>query len=239
MEMSRDPETQVYREKPFRIACFPDLLLSCHSQPTPAVASTLTMIRQAREKRHGPVTINALLMRELTGSYTALADTVQSEVETLGGLVLQLPSREETDLLWRVTQVRSQLLLLSEAVYHKERVIKILAINTEWHSRTHRKAMQSARNSLLRFRDQVTLSQELLANITATYLGRVSLAEAETGARTGVITRHLNSMYVMMLPLLVVQGCFSMVRGYLCWLGGAPSLLSTIAERNGARSKRG
>ena len=86
---------------------------------------------------------------------------------------------------------------------------------TEGRSRAHHKAVQSARNMLVRYRYSVSLYQDLLANIVSTFLSRASLAEAEASSRTAIITRHLNCVYVVMLPLLVLQGCFTMVPSLL------------------------
>jgi len=133
------------------------------------------------------------------------------EVETLDELITILSSQEQSDLLRRLalarkkyTIVKSQLGIKKEllsALIRKEKIF--INKNTKLYLRDVMDAIEYVNK-------KISAASEMLSNLNATYLAKVSIEMAEFSNKTNDILKKFTAVGTLMLPYGLIAGLLGM-----------------------------
>ncbi len=177
----------------------------------PALLASLRPVGAATLAAHPECAVYALLL--LLGRTLLLrVDALLAEVHNLDALVLATAAKDELDFLERISRVRLAVMELQRRLLAHQDVLRALISDSEserFLPEVHQllRELQAAQGRGLRNLDVANGTLEQLGSV---YLGRISLEVNSQSSDASDSMRRFNAIATVMIPLLFLQGVFSM-----------------------------
>jgi len=163
--------------------------------------------------------MHALLFHSLQSAFISESlDVAHEEVLSLDSMSFQLSSKEENDLLHRVNVSRQFIARLLTQVRQKQQLLEQYSRWLQMEQHVNEQQQNSIRLGLSELVStclsqalaRTQLLNDVLSSQARTSSARVAMELTHHNERANLIMRRLNIISTVMLPLLVIQGIFSM-----------------------------
>lgn len=185
-------------------------IVTFHAQPLITVAGAVRAISELALPLHKPTVVMFALLHEACTSMEPWVERIYAELQALEELVLIFSGGEESDLLLRIANARSRIAEVNMSALSKMTVLKDVSALKETLSLDTRYFLDELATLQEQLISRLQLAANVLSNQTSTYLSRVSLHVAVNSESVNVVMKKLNAISTIMLPLLAIQGIFSM-----------------------------
>lgn len=206
-------EPSSYGESPQELKIFilrQQWIVTIHTTPLAVVSGALRALLELSQPVHKPQVVLFAMLFEVCTATEPNVDRIYAELQALDSLVLIFSSGEESDLLLRIANARSRIAEVNMAALSKTTLLKDLYALKDYFSLDTRYFLEELALAQEQLVARLTLAASVLANQTSTYLSRVSLHVAVNSENVNTVMKKLNAISTIMLPLLTIQGIFSM-----------------------------
>lgn len=185
-------------------------IVTIHTRPLSMVSGALRALLELAQPLHRPNSVLFAILFEACTATEPNVDRIYFELQALDSLVLIFSSGEESDLLLRIANARSRIAEVNMAALSKTTLLKDLYALKDYFALDTRYFLEELATAQSQLVARLTLAASVLANQTSTYLSRVSLHVAVNTEGVNQVMKKLNAISTIMLPLLAIQGIFSM-----------------------------
>lgn len=202
-----------YDEPPHELKIFvinKQWIVTVHARPLIMIAAAARDVAELSQAVTSPWVVMYALLLEACTSTEPLIDRIYSELLALEELVLIFSGGEESDLLLRIANARTRIADTNMAALSKTTLLKELHAQKGLLPYDVRYMLEELATVQEQLVARLQLASSVLSNQTSTYLSRVSLHVAVNTEKVNVVMKKLNAISTIMLPLLAIQGIFSM-----------------------------
>ena len=206
-------ESTGYGETPQELKIFiirQQWIVTLHAKPLLTVSGALRAITELSQPVHKPTVALFALLFEACTSTEPNVDRIYAELRALEELVLIFSGGEESDLLLRIANARSRIAAVNMSALSKTTLLKDLHALKDLLSLDTRYFLEELAMVQQQLNTRLGLAANVLSNQASTYLSRVSLHVAVNSESVNQVMKKLNAISTIMLPLLAIQGIFSM-----------------------------
>jgi len=206
-EMSYKENTNIVVNRKVAAIVFDHAIITIHKGPVACVPDALHKLdRLYNGKFSSTNLILHGLLDVIVDGYEHFIDQVMYEVDPLDGMVLFATGAEQGELLTRINFASKRIHFLAEGLIAKRDIVAGLIRNDTFITKTTRIYFKNVYDQVLRMQQKLTLTRNLVSNISAVNNARVSVQLSAQSNETSEVAKLLGIVGAIFLPLNLLAG---------------------------------